>query len=187
MARVRGQFDATAAKFGVTFVESGFGGECSRVEVDRLISVAKDKKCDCVVGLGGGKAIDAAKAVAQGDNLIIVPTIAATDAPTSHSCALYFEDGSFDDYAYYKQSPYVVLVDTIIIAKAPQDFWSPAWATHFPHTLKAAHLPPRTQMLMQVCPAAQEKALHRLQSQRSSLKFCYKYDKIISNDDIRGS
>ncbi|WP_025161986.1 glycerol dehydrogenase [Paraclostridium bifermentans] len=120
--RVKDKLDSTAKKFGVTFVESNFKGECSREEVARLQELAKANKCACTIGLGGGKAIDTAKCVAQGDNLIIVPTIAATDAPTSHSAVLYTPDGAFDDYAYFKQSPSVVLVDTTVIAKAPTRF-----------------------------------------------------------------
>ncbi|MCU9810924.1 MULTISPECIES: glycerol dehydrogenase [Paraclostridium] len=120
--RVKDKLDSTAKKFGVTFVESNFKGECSREEVARLQDLAKKNKCACTIGLGGGKAIDTAKCVAQGDNLIIVPTIAATDAPTSHSAVLYTPDGAFDDYAYFKQSPSVVLVDTTVIAKAPTRF-----------------------------------------------------------------
>ncbi|OSB09610.1 glycerol dehydrogenase [Paraclostridium bifermentans] len=120
--RVKDKLDSTAKKFGVTFVESNFKGECSREEVARLQELAKKNKCACTIGLGGGKAIDTAKCVAQGNNLIIVPTIAATDAPTSHSAVLYTPDGAFDDYAYFKQSPSVVLVDTTVIAKAPTRF-----------------------------------------------------------------
>lgn len=120
--RVRESLDETAKKFEIEFVESGFNGEASRVEVKRLQDIAESSHCDCVIGLGGGKAIDTAKCVAQGKNLIIVPTIAATDAPTSHSAVLYHEDGSFDDYAYFNQSPSVVLVDTTIIANAPTRF-----------------------------------------------------------------
>jgi glycerol dehydrogenase len=120
--RVKSKLDATAEKFKITFVESGFCGECSRVEVERLQKLAKDNGCACTIGLGGGKAIDTAKCVAKGDNLIIVPTIAATDAPTSHSAVLYTPDGSFDDYAYFKQNPNVVLIDTAVIAKAPVRF-----------------------------------------------------------------
>lgn len=122
VARVKPQLDATAEKFGVTFIESGFGGECTREEVKRLQDVAKTNNCDCTIGLGGGKAIDTSKCVAEGEALIIVPTIAATDAPTSHSAVLYTADGSFDDYAYFKQNPSVVLIDTTVIAKAPVRF-----------------------------------------------------------------
>jgi len=120
--RVKAKLDATAEKFQITFVESGFKGECSRQEVARLQEIARVKGCSCTIGLGGGKAIDTAKCVAEGEALIIVPTIAATDAPTSHSAVLYTPEGAFDDYAYFKQSPSVVLIDTTIIAKAPTRF-----------------------------------------------------------------
>lgn len=122
VARVKSKLDVTAKKFDITFVESSFCGECSRTEVARLQQVAKENGCACTIGLGGGKAIDTAKCVAQGEHLIIVPTIAATDAPTSHSAVLYTEDGAFDDYAYFKQNPDVVLIDTTVIAMAPTRF-----------------------------------------------------------------
>ena len=135
VSRVRKQLDDTAAKFGVTFVESSFVGECSRQEVKRLEELAAKHSCDCTVGLGGGKAIDTAKCVAKGKALIIAPTIAATDAPTSHSAVLYTPDGAFDDYAYFMQSPSVVLVDTAVIAHAPVRFLAcgigDALATYF--------------------------------------------------------
>ena len=122
VARVQVQLNATAKKYGVEFVVSSFQGECSRQEIAKLKALAQEKGCNCTVGLGGGKAIDTAKCVAEGERLIIVPTIAATDAPTSHSAVLYTEDGAFDDYAYFKQSPSVVLVDTKVIASAPTRF-----------------------------------------------------------------
>lgn len=120
--RVKEKLERTAEKFNIRFVESGFCGECSRREVSRLQELAREHNCTCTIGLGGGKAIDTAKCVAEGENLIIVPTIAATDAPTSHSAVLYTPDGAFDDYAYFKQSPSVILIDTTIIAHAPVRF-----------------------------------------------------------------
>ncbi len=122
MDRVRDQLDQTARKFEVTFVKGSFSGECSREEVAKLQKLSAENDCDCIIGLGGGKAIDAAKCVARGDALIIVPTIAATDAPTSHSAVLYTPEGAFDDYAYFKQNPSIVLIDTAIIANAPVRF-----------------------------------------------------------------
>lgn len=120
--RVREKLEKTAAKFGVEFIETNFHGEASGVEASRLQELAKKESCDCIIGLGGGKAIDTSKVVAEGKNLIIVPTIVATDAPTSHSAVLYTEAGEFDDYAYFMQSPSVVLIDTTIIAQAPTRF-----------------------------------------------------------------
>ncbi|MBE0450276.1 MAG: glycerol dehydrogenase [Clostridia bacterium] len=120
--RVKVKLDETERKYGIKFVESNFGGECSRQEIERLTEVAKTNNCDCTIGLGGGKAIDTAKCVAKGKSLIICPTIAATDAPTSHSAVLYTPDGAFEDYAYFNQNPSVVLVDTTVIANAPTRF-----------------------------------------------------------------
>ena len=120
--RVQEKLKSTAETFYIRFVESEFCGECSRREVSRLQELAKESNCTCTIGLGGGKAIDTAKCVAEGENLIIVPTIAATDAPTSHSAVLYTSEGAFDDYAYFKQSPSVILIDTTVIANAPVRF-----------------------------------------------------------------
>ena len=120
--RVSSQLQKTAKKYGVTFVDTYFCGECTDAEIARLERLAKAKKCGCVVGLGGGKAIDTAKCVANGGPLIIAPTVAATDAPTSHSAVIYNEDGSFNRYAFFQKSPDVVLVDVSVIAKAPVRF-----------------------------------------------------------------
>jgi len=122
-ARVKAQLDFSSAQTGVVFVTSNFGGECSRQEVARLKDVARTAQCDVVVGLGGGKAIDTAKCVADSIRpVIICPTIAATDAPTSSSAVLYTPEGAFDDYAYFTSNPNVVLVDTTVIAQAPVRF-----------------------------------------------------------------
>lgn len=122
VSRVKEKLEATKNKFNIKLIESGFQGECSRQEVARLQALAKEYNCSCTIGLGGGKAIDTAKCVAEGEALIIVPTIAATDAPTSHSAVLYTPEGAFDDYAYFKQSPSVVMIDTTVIANAPTRF-----------------------------------------------------------------
>ena len=120
--RVADKLRFTAEKFGITFVDGSFSGECSRSEVQRLKQLAAEQHCSCTVGLGGGKAIDTAKCVAEGEAMIAVPTIAATDASTSHSAVLYTDDGAFDDYAYFKASPSVVLADLTCIANAPTRF-----------------------------------------------------------------
>lgn len=116
------QLEETQAKYGIKLVSCDFGGESSREEVKKMQEFAKANKASCTIGLGGGKAIDTAKCVAAGNNLIIVPTIAATDAPTSHSAVLYTPTHEFDDYAYFKQNPSVVLIDTTVIANAPSRF-----------------------------------------------------------------
>lgn len=105
-------------------VNVGFGGECSYKELDRLVKVIEEEKVDIVVGLGGGKSLDTAKAVAYKTNnpVIVVPTIASTDAPTSALSVIYTENGEFEDYMFFTNNPDLVLVDSDVIAKAPTRF-----------------------------------------------------------------
>jgi glycerol dehydrogenase len=101
-----------------------FGGECCEKEVARLSAVIREKQADVLVGMGGGKTIDTAKIAADRANIpvIIVPTIASTDAPCSGCAVLYSEAGVFESVYYQKLNPAAGLVDTEIIAKAPVRF-----------------------------------------------------------------
>lgn len=122
--RVQDLLDKTILKYPITLVSGNFGQECTGQEVQRLIDLSDDHGCDVVVGLGGGKALDTAKAVANDHGLpvITVPTIASTDAPCSSLSVVYNGKGEFQEYRFYKSNPNVVLVDTEIIAKAPTRF-----------------------------------------------------------------
>ncbi len=101
-----------------------FRGECCEDEVARLSALVRQKHVDVMVGMGGGKTIDTAKIVADRASIpvIIVPTIASTDAPCSGCAVLYSNDGVFDSVFYQKTNPAAVLVDLSIIAAAPARF-----------------------------------------------------------------
>ncbi len=101
-----------------------FQGECCEDELGRLAQIISRKQVGVLVGMGGGKTIDTAKIAADRAQIpvIIVPTIAATDAPCSGCAVLYTAEGVFDSTHYQKMNPQVVLVDTTIIAEAPTRF-----------------------------------------------------------------
>ncbi len=113
---------AYKGKWDLKFTLGAFGGECCQAEVDRLSLAAKD--AEVVVGMGGGKVLDTAKAVAHALKLpmVMVPTIASTDAPCSAVSVLYTPTGEFDSYLFLPKNPDLVLVDTAVIAKAPVRF-----------------------------------------------------------------
>ncbi len=98
-----------------------FAGECSKQEVERNIKILEEKGFDTVIAVGGGKTIDAGKAIGHYLNLpiIVAPTIASTDAPCSALSVLYTENGEFDQYLFLRANPNAVLMDTEIIVKAP--------------------------------------------------------------------
>jgi len=101
-----------------------FSGECCEKELTRLNGIIREKKVDVLVGMGGGKTIDTAKIAADRANIpvIVVPTVASTDAPCSGCAVLYSEQGIYESVYYQKSNPAAVLVDTKIIAEAPVRF-----------------------------------------------------------------
>ncbi|MGI6191984.1 MAG: glycerol dehydrogenase [Christensenellales bacterium] len=112
---------AALKEYGLDYYEHHFGGECSFAESAKIEALVKENGCDIVVGLGGGKALDCSKAVANHTGLlnIIVPTAASSDAPTSACTVWYNEDGSFNSFELWPANPAVILVDTAVCITAP--------------------------------------------------------------------
>lgn len=113
--------EASLVAAGVECAFDEFCGECSQAEIDRLVEVLKGTGSDVVLGVGGGKIFDTAKAVAAAVDVpvVVVPTIAATDAPCSALSVIYTDEGQFKEYQFFKQNPNLVLMDTEVIAKSP--------------------------------------------------------------------
>ncbi len=109
---------------GASIYIEEFRGECCEKELQRLAEIIAREKVDVVIGMGGGKTIDTAKIVSDrgGIPVIIVPTIASTDAPCSGCAVIYSNSGIFESVYYQKMNPQVVLVDMNIIAAAPPRF-----------------------------------------------------------------
>jgi glycerol dehydrogenase len=105
----------------IAFEVHRFGGECSLAEIERVMAAARERKAQVIVGAGGGKVLDTARAAADGLQLPVVncPTVASSDAPCSALSVIYTEQGVFQEYRFYRKNPDLVLVDTHVIAQAP--------------------------------------------------------------------
>lgn len=111
---------ASCRDAGVAATQIRFSGECTPQEIDRLVSAAPGSSI--VVAAGGGKCIDAGKALANRTDalMVTVPTIASTDAPTSHIYVMYDENHRMLGVEKMRRNPVLVLVDTAVIARAPK-------------------------------------------------------------------
>lgn len=98
-----------------------FPGEICRETIAACNADVRQLRPDVVIGLGGGKAIDAAKAAASdaGVPVIVMPTVASNDAPTSRLIVVNDANHRPTEIAFLRLNPLLVLVDTKIIVKAP--------------------------------------------------------------------
>lgn len=135
--RVKKESIAALEKANLKGYVEQFAFECTDNEIKRLGELVKNKGVNVIVGIGGGKTLDTAKAVAHYYKfpVILYPTIASTDAPCTALAVIYKEDHSFDRYLYLPQNPDAIVADTSIICAAPARFFAAgvgdALATYF--------------------------------------------------------
>ncbi|HUU09300.1 MAG TPA: glycerol dehydrogenase [Phycisphaerae bacterium] len=106
---------------GLEVVDVEFRGDSTHAEADRVAGIARERRADVAVGIGGGKTLDTAKAAAAaaGIKMVTVPTIASNDSPTSSFTVWYDEQGNCLGFESWGVNPDLVLVDTQVIADAP--------------------------------------------------------------------
>jgi glycerol dehydrogenase len=122
-------WDAVAAELGSAQSQLSilaFPGECTDKIIQELAQQALQQGADCIIGFGGGKTIDTAKGIARerGVRLIIAPTIASNDSPTSRLIVLYDDQHKVDSVQMLVRNPDMVVVDTAIVARAPARFFA---------------------------------------------------------------
>ncbi len=115
-----------------------FNGDSTWTEVARVKEACIEGDHDAIISCGGGKTLDTGRAAAAGNATncgvvppvpmgaigagvacIQVPTIASTDASTSRACLIYNDKGAFETVLFVPTNPAMILVDTLIISKAP--------------------------------------------------------------------
>lgn len=93
----------------------------TRENVRMLAEQVQAQGFDTVVGVGGGKGQDFARALTHflPVKVILVPTLAATNASISTLSVIYTPDGRIDQYWRMDNAPELVLADTEVLIQNP--------------------------------------------------------------------
>ncbi|MBG83172.1 MAG: glycerol dehydrogenase [Phycisphaerae bacterium] len=110
---------------GISHEVLTFGGECTRKAIQSTVDAALALKAGVIMGAGGGKSLDTARAAAAQLRLPFVsnPTVASTDSPCSALSIIYSEDGVYEGFDSFGRNPDLVLVDTDVILRSPERFF----------------------------------------------------------------
>ena len=109
---------------GINSVTAQFGSECSLSESDSHTETLREAGTDCLIAIGGGKVADTGKCIAHRLEIpvVVVPTLAATDAPCSALSVVYTPQGTTDHVQFFPQNPEMIVVDTDVIAAAGERY-----------------------------------------------------------------
>lgn len=124
-AKIRARIQASLLAAGIPLVgHDDSVTECTRAKIDEIASKAEALNADIIIGCGGGKAVDTAKAVSEKLRVpvICVPTQCATNADQMADAVIFTEDHRFVQDLYLSQSPALVLVDSDVVGRAPVQY-----------------------------------------------------------------
>lgn len=107
---------------GLATASASYGRNCSEASLTSLREAAAAHEADLVVGVGGGKALDAAKLLAHQCQLpvVAIPTSAATCAAWTALSNVYSEGGAFQYDVPLPRCPDLLVLDYEAIRTAPQ-------------------------------------------------------------------
>ncbi len=98
-----------------------YGGDASFTNGDKLIADERVRNADMLFVVGGGRACDTGKYVADvlDKPLFTFPTVASNCAAVTQICVMYNDDGSFGKYYYPKRITNHAFINSAVIADSP--------------------------------------------------------------------
>lgn len=100
-----------------------YGNDATYENVDKLIADERVKNADIVFAVGGGRAVDTCKVVADklDKPIFTFPTLGSNCASVTAICVMYNEDHTFNSYYYLDGPADHTFINTKIIAESPED------------------------------------------------------------------
>ena len=107
---------------GLAVQLANYQPDCSESSLVALKEIVTTEHINCIIGLGGGKALDSAKLLAHQSQLPVVtlPTSAATCAAWTALSNIYSDKGAFDYDVSLPKAPDLLILDYRLIQSAPQ-------------------------------------------------------------------
>lgn len=120
-----------------------YGGECSYENLEALRAQPAVGQADMIFAVGGGKAMDTAKALADllGKPVFSFPTIASNCSACTSVSIMYHPDGSFYKPFFFEKPPVHAFIHLGIIARSPKRYmWAgmgDTYAKYFESTMSS--------------------------------------------------
>lgn len=104
------------------FAQASYAPDCSEASLKVLHQAVVQHQADVIVGIGGGKALDAAKLLAHrcGLPIVTIPTSAATCAAWTALSNIYTDQGAFLYDVGLAKCPDLLILDYNLVQTAPQ-------------------------------------------------------------------
>ena len=122
LALIQPRLQPILTQQGLTMNQASYGADCSETSLTQLRDAVNQHQADLIIGVGGGKALDAAKLLAYQCNLPIVtiPTSAATCAAWTALSNIYSEQGAFQYDVALAKCPDLLVLDYGLVQTAPR-------------------------------------------------------------------
>lgn len=144
MAAARDALEEGAAQGGIRILQYlWYGGECSYEQVEALRTQPAVDQADMIFAVGGGKATDTAKALANilEKPVFTFPTIASNCSACTSVSIMYHPDGSFFKPFFFEKPPVHAFIHLGIIARSPEQYlWAgmgDTYAKYFESTVSS--------------------------------------------------